>query len=255
MDNLFIQKTRKNLGLSKSFIALKLKLARATYDKVEQGKKILTYNQLEILAGLFNMPVDNLIKKEEYITKINITKDKEEIKNEMRINVPQKNIKKMKEVLLYILIKVGNKPNVGETVINKLLYFIDFDYYEKYGKQLTGATYIKNHFGPTPCELKTVVDQMVKDKEIHILTNKIFDFQQKKYIPLRNPNLESLTAQEIIHIDEELNRLSDKSAKEISDYSHGDMPWKMFKDGDKIDYEGVFYRDDKYSVKEYDDEL
>jgi len=256
MDNLFIQKTRKGLGLSKSFVSRKLDLSRSTYDKVERGTKSLTYNQLEQLASLFNMPVDNLIKKEEYVTKINIIKDKDEgIKNEMRINVPQKNIKKMKEVLLYILIKVGNKPNVGETVINKLLYFIDFDYYEKYGKQLTGSTYIKNHFGPTPCELKQVVEQMSKDKEILILTNKVFDFQQKKYIPLREPNLEYLNAQEFVHINEVLARLSNKNAKEISEYSHGDIPWRMFKDGEKIDYESVFYRDDNYSVKEYDDEL
>jgi len=258
MNNLFIQKTRKGLDLSKSFVAKKLKLARATYDKVEKGTRSLTYQELEILAGLFNMPVDNLINKEEYVTEINIIKDKKEtkkIKNEMRINVPQKNIKKMKEVLLYILIKVGNKPNVGETVINKLLYFIDFDYYEKYGKQLTGSTYIKNHFGPTPCELKAVIEQMIKDKDILVVTNKVFDFQQKKYIPLREPDLEDLNAQEFVHINEVLARLSDKNAKEISEYSHGDIPWRIFKDGEKMDYESVFYRDDNYSVKKYDDEL
>ena len=64
----------------------------------------------------------------------------------MEIRVQEKNIKKFKEVLLYILEKVGAKPNVGESVINKLLYFIDFDYYERFEENLTGATYIKNHF-------------------------------------------------------------------------------------------------------------
>jgi hypothetical protein len=67
-------------------------------------------------------------------------------KQEIRIDVPQKNLKKFKEVLLYILEKVGGKPNVGMTVLYKLLYFIDFDYYEKFEEQLIGATYIKNHF-------------------------------------------------------------------------------------------------------------
>ena len=54
----------------------------------------------------------------------------------MRINVPQKNFQKFKEVLIYILNSVGAKPNIGETVIYKLLYFIDFDYYEKHEEQL-----------------------------------------------------------------------------------------------------------------------
>ncbi len=47
--------------------------------------------------------------------------------------------------LLYVLNKVGCKYNVGETVLYKLLYFIDFDFYEKYEEQLIGATYVKNH--------------------------------------------------------------------------------------------------------------
>jgi hypothetical protein len=56
-------------------------------------------------------------------------------KNDIRISVPQKNLKNFKEALLYILNKVGSKPNVGETVIYKLLYFVDFDYYEKFEEQ------------------------------------------------------------------------------------------------------------------------
>ncbi|QQS18171.1 hypothetical protein IPL68_06065 [Candidatus Saccharibacteria bacterium] len=49
---------------------------------------------------------------------------------------PQTNPEKLREVLLYVLGKVGAKPNVGETVLYKLLYFIDFDYYEKLANPL-----------------------------------------------------------------------------------------------------------------------
>ena len=50
------------------------------------------------------------------------------------------------------------------TVLYKLLYFIDFDYYEKFEDQLVGATYIKNHFGPTPVEFKKIVDSLQESK-------------------------------------------------------------------------------------------
>ena len=40
------------------------------------------------------------------------------------------------------------------TVLYKLLYFIDFDYYEKFEEQLVGATYIKNHLDPLLLSLK-----------------------------------------------------------------------------------------------------
>lgn len=53
---------------------------------------------------------------------------------EIRIDIPQKNLDKFKEVLLYILNKVGANPNIGQTVIYKLLYFIDFNYKSLKGK-------------------------------------------------------------------------------------------------------------------------
>ena len=101
----------------------------------------------------------------------------------MRISVPQKNLQKFKEVLLYILNKVGAKENIGETVIYKLLYFIDFDFYEKYEEQLVGATYIKNKYGPTPVEFVKIVEKMIKDGEIEKVKSEYFKLQQTKYLP------------------------------------------------------------------------
>jgi hypothetical protein len=109
-------------------------------------------------------------------------------KSELRINVPARNLEKFKEVLLYILGKVGSKPNIGETVIYKLLYFIDFDYYEEYEEQLIGATYIKNQHGPTPIEFKKITERMIKDKEIEKVKSTYYTFPQTKYLPLREPN-------------------------------------------------------------------
>ena len=43
-----------------------------------------------------------------------------------------------REVVLYVLDKVGDLPETGETVLHKLLYFIDFDFYEKYEESLMG---------------------------------------------------------------------------------------------------------------------
>lgn len=41
------------------------------------------------------------------------------------------------------------------------------------------------------------------------------------------------------------------NASQISEYSHGDMPWRATKDYEDINYELVFYRDPKYSVRKY----
>ena len=251
----FIKKQREKNGLSQEYLAKKLHISRPTYAQIEKEKKELSISQAKTLASLFNIAIESFIvgdNQNEIIVKLEknikiITKKK----TQLRINIPQKKVDKFKEVLLYILKKVGAKHNVGETVIYKLLYFIDFDFYEKFEEQLMGAVYIKNHYGPTPVEFKAITDDMVKKQELIKIKNKHFQYEQKKYLPLKNPDLSKLTAEEIKHIDEVLTRLSDKNAKELSAYSHDDVPWITAQDGKQIEYESVFYRSNKTSVRHY----
>lgn len=251
-----IKLLRKELGLTQEEVAEQLGVSRATVSQMESGERKITAEELYKLANIFNVTADEILDNEKSIEvvleKSKVQSNKK--RNSIRISVPQKNIKKFKEVLLYILNKVGAKPNVGETVIYKLLYFIDFDFYEKYEEQLIGATYKKNTYGPTPVEFKAIVKEMIKNKEIIVLDKEYFKYPQRKYLPLRDPDLSVLRAHEKELIDEVLDRLSDMSAKEISEYSHKDVPWMGAKFGEIINYEAVFYRTKEYSVRRYDDE-
>ncbi|MDB9741391.1 Panacea domain-containing protein [Akkermansiaceae bacterium] len=169
----------------------------------------------------------------------------------VRINIPQKNIEKFKQVLLYLLQKVGARPNVGQTVLYKLLYFIDFDYYEKHEEQLMGLTYIKNTYGPTPREFKAVVDEMISEGSIDEVKAKHFALQQRKYLPVVSPDLSKLSGQELAMIDSVIHRYGDCSATQISELSHEDTPWQIAKDKENIEYEYAFYRSERFSVREY----
>lgn len=96
---------------------------------------------------------------------------------------------------------------------------------------------------------------MEQKGEIERVKSKYFQYDQKKYLPRREPDLSELSAQEIKHIDEVLARLSDKNANELTEYSHSDTPWLVHKNGEIISYESVFYRDQDHSVRNYEDEL
>ena len=252
----FLLEMRKNYGISQAFVAKKIGVSRASYIEIEKGAKELTISQADKIAEIFNISLEELISsKLASNVKVSIQdRLKKKERQEIRIDVPQKNLKKLKEVLLYILEKVGSKSNVGMTVIYKLLYFIDFDYYEKFEEQLVGATYIKNHFGPTPVEFKKIVESMESKGELETVKSKYFLHEQTKYLPRREADISVLSAQEIKHIDEVLSRLSDKSAKELSDYSHLDIPWLGTKDREVIKYESVFYRTPETSVRIYADD-
>lgn len=224
--------------------------------QIEQGERDVTVTEALKLAEIFGMTLEDfLAHRESREPKVILEKEGPPRTQDLQIRVTQKNLNKFKQVLLYVLEKVGGKPNVGETVLNKLLYFIDFDYYEKFEENLIGATYLKNHHGPTPVELKTVVDKMKKAGEIEEVKSKYFTRDQKKYLPLKRADLSVLSGREIEHIDEVLARLSDKNANEISEYSHHDVPWLIRKVGEALSYESVFYRDEKYSMRNYDDTL
>ena len=247
-----IRELREKTGMSQETLARQMKLPRPAISQIESGTRKIATDELIKFSQIFHVHVDNLLNPgKEPEVRLQAEKEARAAKPQMRISVPQKHLQKFKEVLLYILNKVGSKPNVGETVIYKLLYFMDFDFYEKYEEQLIGATYMKNQYGPTPVEFVKIVEKMINDKEIEKVKSEYFNFPQTKYLPHRKPDLSKLRANEIEVIDDVLNRLSDMNASQISAHSHGDVPWVTTGDGEVIEYESVFYRTPPYSVRAY----
>jgi len=250
-----IRKFREQVGLSQADLAKRLKISRVAVCQIEKGQRKIGAEEAATVSKIFNITSDILLDLEKDIAVVLDKKSPplQKPERQIRINVPQKNLGKFKEVLLYILQKVGSRPNVGESVLYKLLYFIDFDYYEKYEEQLVGATYKKNHYGPTPNEFQKIVGRM-EGKDLSKVKGEYFQYPQTKYLPLREADLSKLNANELKMIDRVLERLSDKTAAEISAYSHNDVPWLTTEDGKVIEYESVFYRTPAYSVRSYDEQ-
>lgn len=255
----FIQEQRKKRNLTQEFLASALKISRPTYMQIEQGERDLTITEAKKLAEVFDIPFEIFLEgKEEAKTVVKIEgkkKKKQEAEGKIRISVPQEKAEKFEQALLYILAKIGGKPNIGQTVLYKLLYFIDFDYYEKFEEQLIGAKYIKNYYGPTPVMFAKIMDSMEKENKVEKVRSKFYKHEQTKYLvnPSKPLVLSSLTAQELAHIDWEIDRLGDLTATQISALSHLDTPWVAAKDRESLEYEHVFYRPEETSVREYDE--
>ncbi len=250
-----IKAFRKAVGMSQQKLAELLIVSRPTVSQIENGDRKVSAEELKKLADIFNTSTDSLLNpKKEPTVFVKESMAVYQTEPQIRINIPQKNLEKFREVFLYILNKVGAKSNIGETVIYKLLYFIDFDHYEKYEEQLIGATYMKNHYGPTPIEFAKLIEKTL-DIDLVRVKDKYFDYPQTKYLPLRKANLTKLKGSEIEVIDNVLERLSEMNAVQISDYVHNDVPWLTTEDGEIIEYESVFYRTPPYSVREYREDI
>ncbi len=235
----WIQNKRKLSGLSQSEVAKSLGMSRPTYTQLEQGETRPSEEQRALLASIFGISKETLEKNtgEQIIT------------SEIKVKeVPKENIERFKQVLLYVVSKVGNRPNIGQTALYKLLYFIDFDYYEKTQKYLIGATYIKNTHGPSPISFAKISRDLQNKGQLVEVYSKYFNYDQKKYLITSEPEVSLLSASELKHIDDELERLASKTAKELSELSHIDTPWRVAKDKEVLNYRHVFYRPDETSV-------
>jgi transcriptional regulator with XRE-family HTH domain len=251
-----IRQFRTAKQMSQKDLAKLWGLSREAVSQVETGSRKVGAGEIAKLSSILGVSADillGLIKEPNVILEIG-KKIKSMDTNEIRISVPQKNIEKFREVLLYILSEVSSKPNVGETVLYKLLYFSDFDYYEKYEEQLTGSTYMKNIFGPTPLEFRDIVKAMIEEGVIEKVPSNYYGHDQTRYLANRPANLVKIKASELQLIDQVLAKLSDMNATQISEYSHNDIPWLATEENGIIDYESVFYRTALYSVREYPEE-
>lgn len=251
-----IAELRKMKGLSQEDLAKNVKISRPSLAQIELGNRSIDVLELQKLSQVLGFSLDDFMSKDFSASQeVFVKEEKKAKKEEERISVPTLQVNKFKNVLLYILERCAGKPNVGETVFYKLLYFADFNYYELYEEHLTGAKYRKLPFGPVPQKLDTIINQMIENGEIERIKVPYFDKIQTRYIPLVSADLKTINGAEKEVIDKVIEQFSDWSAAAISNYSHKDMPWLASKEGEEINYELAFYRDAPFSVRNYGDEI
>jgi transcriptional regulator with XRE-family HTH domain len=250
-----ITELRKMKGLSQEDLAKSVKISRPSLAQIELGNRSVDILELQKLSLVLGFSLDDFMSKDFSASQVvDLKEEKKTKKEEERISVPTLQVNKFKNVLLYILERCAGKPNVGETVLYKLLYFSDFNYYELYEEHLTGAKYRKLPYGPVPQKLDTIIGQMIEKGQLQRVKTEYHGYPQIRYLPLEKADLTELRASEKEVIDRVIEQMSDWSAAMISDYSHKDLPWEVTDEGKDISYELAFYRDLPYSVRVYNDE-
>jgi transcriptional regulator with XRE-family HTH domain len=251
-----ITELRKLKGLSQADLAKRINISRPSLAQIELGNRSVDVLELQNFSMILGFSLDEFMSNNFSATdSIDIKPQTKKQNAEERISVPKFQLNKFKNVLLYILEKCAGKPNVGETVLYKLLYFSDFNYYELYEEHLTGARYRKLPFGPVPQKLDTIINQMIDAGHLHRIKTDYFGLQQTRYLPLVKANLTEFKASEKEVIDRVIDQMSDWSATAISNYSHKDLPWEVTDEGKYISYELAFYREAPYSVRNYGEEM
>jgi len=246
---------RKQKGLSQADLARSIHVSRSTLAQIELGHKKLDALELWKLGMVLGFSLDEFLaynpgEPAGFAMEPSVAYESQT----ERSALPVFQLSKFRNVMLYLLEQCAGKPNVGETVMYKLLYFSDFNYYELYEEHLSGTLYRKLPFGPVPVNIVPILRKMSDEGLLLRIKTEYHGMPQIRYIPLEKANLTLLKASEKEVMDRVIDQMSGWSAAAISAYSHKDMPWLASKEGDTINYELVFYREAPYSVRNYHDE-
>lgn len=161
--------------------------------------------------------------------------------------IPEKNLEKFKELLIYVVHKFGDNRTLTETKLWKLLYFCEADYFEKYRTTITKINYYKNNFGPTPdTKIITIIKPQVAKSYIEIEKKKRTD---GSVISIYKPHqaydsYKELSANEIVEINRTCEKYANLSTIDICILAHKDPPYLGATKGEKINFQFVDYRED-----------
>lgn len=148
---------------------------------------------------------------------------------------------KLKNLIIYL--SSLNMPFMCKKKLAKLLYFIDFTYYEKNNKPITNLIYEKRQFGPMP--VPTVFYSTLKelDKEGKLKLDKP-DSESEVVVPVAQvkPNTEIFSGDEFEIIEIIKDKYFSSTAKELEDVAKNEPPYKMTKFKEKIPYHLAYYR-------------
>lgn len=152
------------------------------------------------------------------------------------------NQKKYKNAIIYFANKVQN-GTLGKLKMMKLLYYLDFDFFEKYGRSVTGDQYLRFENGPVPRFAEKILKEM-DGKEIKITRRKVADgYNDQQHIEaLTNFDVNVFSKEELIMLEEIASKWEKFTGTEMKSASHGEAPWIATKPDDVIDYNLVYYR-------------
>lgn len=246
-----IKRLRESAKLSQQQVADGISMSRSSYSQLELGQRSLSAEELVALARFFECDESVILASPPLPTNKSPDKDDTYI---------------MQQVILYMANKLADKPNFGETLLNKLLYFVDFDFYEWTGELMTGQEYIKQPFGPVPKKISTILDAMEAQGSIKRISTQRHGHVQKKVKAIAEPDMSVFEEIDKISripdynyipytdlplakefMDLIIEKFGDWTAQAVTKRSHEDEPYKLSVNfWDTLEPALAFYRDEAY---------
>lgn len=244
-----IKKRRETKGLSQLELAEKMSVSRTSIVQLELGNRNLAAIELFKLAEILDCTMDELMLPlsgpKPYLI---LTEPEVEYKTVKRQSTPRIITEKLESIFLYIIQKCASYSNAEESNLNKILYFCDFNYYERHEEHLSGLRYKRLSSGPVPVDLPALTTRLIEEKKLQRLKLGVNNKKQIRLFSIHKADLTQFNAAEKSTIDRVIDHMGNWTDEQFKLYIKNDMPWKATEEGDWIHYNLAFYRESPYST-------
>lgn len=218
----FIKALRTERGFSQSFVADKLGLSRPSYMAIEHGNRELTLDEAEKLKDLFGISIEEFAKA----------------------TLPKYD-KYKQMIVAFLKSSISTDGKVPKTKLAKLLYLADFAWY--YGKleSMSGMQYLRRDYGPVPDPYFRALAELEEEGKIEIdhkgdaLLVSLSGSSPKQKLDLLNEK-------EIELIGKIGAKWKPKNTRDIVDFTHEQLPYKLCAPDEVIPYELITQQDPDY---------
>jgi uncharacterized phage-associated protein len=151
--------------------------------------------------------------------------------------------------------KNTDPKKLGIVKLNKLLYYIDFEHYKKYGRPILGDIYIKMEHGPVPSFSYNLFNMAFRDNDtdeiskklrdnIEIKINKVKDFNIKSIYPKKDFDSSLFSISELEIMKKVAQKYYSQTGTALSKETHKeDAPWSKTPEMQQIDYNLILDED------------
>lgn len=145
---------------------------------------------------------------------------------------------KTKELILYLTHLLQDSETWGATMLNKALYLIDNHAYLHNGSKISGFTYIKQKYGPTPAPTQFFnlrSELLAEGTIVEDNDRTYFQHTQRRLIATREPNRDLFQDWEHDIIKSISDAIFSATAKGLSDYTHdSSIAWQVADDREEL---------------------
>lgn len=209
-----IRQLRESKKLTQADVAERLNLSRLTYISIENGSKAPNVDQVESIASILGVSSQQLL---------------------FPADGGKQDIAKYRQMCLNC-IRFGGSPidgKITKTKLAKLLYLVDFSWFVKTGKSMSGLLYRALPRGPVADQFFQMTDDMFESGQIQI---------EPKGAALmisvvENPPQSELDDSELGHIQLVCSKWRDADTQKIVEFTHDQSPWTLTQPGMYIPYE------------------